>query len=175
MSRVGKVPIVLPHEVSCEINERTCKVQGPKGNLVFSIPSGVKVVVETNTVFVSAENKGAIASYGTTRSIINNMVIGVSQGFEKEIEITGTGYKASCCPKYLYLALGKSHGICIEIPKDIEVKITKPTSVLLRSINKETLGQFAALVIRQRPTEPYKGTGVRIKNVPVFRKEIKRK
>lgn len=165
MSRIGKAPVVIPPLTTVDLNGLQVSVCGPKGNLERMFVGNVSFEIRDSQIFVTCNstNKLDLSMWGTTRSLLNNMIIGVNQGFEKELEIFGTGYKAEVSTRYLSLFLGKSHGIRVEIPGNLVVQTPKPTIVKLFSIDKESLGLFAAQIIKQRPVEPYKGKGIRYK------------
>lgn len=176
MSRVGKLPISIPSQVVVSINNPTITVSGPKGSISKHFDPIINIEHQDNSVKITPlnETKFARAMWGTARSIINNMIKGVSVGFEKELNIEGVGYKATVSDKYLNLALGKSHNIKVIIPESVKVEVIKLVTIKLFSFDKETLGQFAALVKRQNPVEPYKGKGIRIKGEFVYRKQGKK-
>ena len=176
MSRVGKLPVVLPSGVSVTLNGLSITVKGPKGELSKCFGGAISIENIDNTIVVKPlnEEKQSRAMWGTARSIINSMVKGVSIGYTEELEVNGVGYRAAVKGQYLNLSLGKSHDTKIAIPQDITIDTPKQTSIVLQSINKETLGQFIALVIKQRPPEPYKGKGIKRKGQYVERKEGKK-
>ncbi len=177
MSRVGKLPIPSPEGVKVEIAGLNIKVQGPKGVLERTFTGDIKIEQIDNTITVKplANTSSTKAMWGTTRSIINSMIIGVSSGFKEELEVNGVGYRAAVTGKYLNLTLGKSHGTKVEIPEYIKVTTPKQNIIVLESIDKEKLGQYIAIIRRQRPPEPYKGKGIRRKGEYVQRKEGKKK
>lgn len=176
MSRVGKLPISIPSNVKVEIDGLSVKVDGPKGELNKTFKGMISIVSEDNAVVVKPlnEEKETRAMWGTARSVINGMIKGVSQGFSEELEVNGVGYRASIKGSYLNLTLGKSHNTKIEIPKNIKVDAPKQNIITLESIDKEKLGQFVAVIIKQRPPEPYKGKGIKRKGQFVQRKEGKK-
>ena len=177
MSRVGKMPVLIPDTVNVEFNKLNIVVTGPKGVLSREIVDGIELLREGSVLNVtpSNESRESRAKHGMMRSMIYNMVKGVSDGFSNELEITGVGYKASLVNNYLNLNLGYSHAIKVMIPKEISVACPKPTTLILSSFDKEKLGQFTDIVKRQRSTEPYKGKGIKIKGQFVRRKEGKKK
>ena len=176
MSRIGKMPVVLPSEVECVIEGQLVSLSGKLGKLSFSFPKEVSISVEDGKIKVVpvGETKKARSMWGLSRSLVNNMVIGVSKGFEKKLEITGVGYKAATDDKFLTLYLGYSHEIKIEIPAGIKVKAEKPTSLVISSHDKQKVGEMSALIVKQRPPEPYKGKGIS-DGTPIRRKEGKKK
>ena len=171
MSRVAKNPINVPDNVELNIVESLVKVKGIKGELEFNIPSSVSIENNENVVTVkyNEDDQQSVALAGTTRSIINNMVIGVSVGFEKKLELIGVGYRAKASGKLLELTLGFSHPIKYQLPEEIEVETPSQTEVVLKSHNKQILGQAASEIRAFRPPEPYKGKGVRYSDEKVKR------
>jgi large subunit ribosomal protein L6 len=176
MSRVGKVPVSLTHGAKVEISGLNVKVHGAKGSLEKGFAGDITIEQKGETVVVKPLNDTNVAKamWGTARSIINSMVKGVTVGFSEELEVNGVGYRAAIKGKYLNLTLGKSHNTKIEIPEGIKVETPKQNIITLESINKEKLGEFIAVVKRQRPPEPYKGKGIKRKGEYVQRKEGKK-
>lgn len=176
MSRVAKNPINIPDGVTISLHESIIKVNGSKGELEFIIPNSVSVNQSDQelTVAYDETSKESIALAGTTRALVNNMVIGVSQGFEKKLELRGVGYRAKISGKSLELTLGFSHPVLYELPSEVEAEIPSQTEIILRSFNKQALGQVAAEIRSFRPPEPYKGKGVRYSDEYVKRKEAKK-
>ena len=176
MSRVAKNPINVPDNVELNIVENLVKVKGSKGELEFNIPSSVSIENNENvlTVKYDEDDQQSVALAGTTRSIVNNMVIGVSVGFEKKLELIGVGYRAKASGKLLELTLGFSHPIKYQLPEEVEVETPSQTEVVLKSHNKQILGQAASEIRAFRPPEPYKGKGVRYSDEQVKRKEAKK-
>jgi len=176
MSRVAKNPINVPDNVELNIVENLVKVKGSKGELEFNIPSSVSIENNENvlTVKYNEDDQQSVALAGTTRSIVNNMVIGVSVGFEKKLELIGVGYRAKASGKLLELTLGFSHPIKYQLPEEVEVETPSQTEVVLKSHNKQILGQAASEIRAFRPPEPYKGKGVRYSDEQVKRKEAKK-
>lgn len=176
MSRVGKLPIKIYDGVDVVINNLTVTATGPKGSLSKSFRGDISITKESNLIVVKPRNetKHARAMWGTARSIIANMIKGVSEGFSQELEIIGVGYKASINSNFLNLALGKSHNTKIEIPNGIKATALKQNLVKLESYDKELLGGFSSVVISQRPPEPYKGKGIKRKGQYIQRKEGKK-
>ena len=175
MSRVGLKPISLPEKVKVSVNGNTVQVEGPKGKLDFDLPKGISVKEEDGSVVVSraTEQREHRALHGTVRSIVSNMITGVSQGFVKELEIQGVGMRAAVKGSELDLSLGKSHPILHPIPSDLSVSVAENTKIKVEGIDKQKVGQFAAEVRSYYPPEPYKGKGVRYAGERVRRKEGK--
>lgn len=176
MSRVGKVPVSLTQGAKVEISGLNIKVHGTKGTLEKKFAGDIMIEQTGEVVVVKPLNDttAAKAMWGTARSIINSMVKGVTVGFSEELEVNGVGYRAAIKGKYLNLTLGKSHNTKIEIPEGIKVETPKQNIITLESINKEKLGEFIAVIKRQRPPEPYKGKGIKRKGEYVQRKEGKK-
>lgn len=176
MSRVGKLPVIVPEGVKVEVAGLSIKVAGPKGNLEKTFAGDISITMDNSAVVVKPlnETKHARAMWGTARSIINGMVKGVKEGFVEELEVNGVGYRASVKGQYLNLTLGKSHNTKIEIPEIVKVDTPKQTTIILNSPDKAALGRFRALLIKQRPPEPYKGKGIKVKGQYVERKEGKK-
>jgi large subunit ribosomal protein L6 len=176
MSRIGRQPIPVPDGVSVEIAPELVSVKGPKGELSERIDRDMKVAQEDGTVVVSrpSDRGEHRALHGLTRTLIFNMVAGVTEGFEKRLEIQGVGYRAQLKGKNLELALGYSHSVPIEAPENIEFEVPQPTQVIVRGISKQVVGETAARIRKQRPPEPYKGKGIRYEGEYVARKVGKR-
>ena len=176
MSRVAKNPITIPDSVNLTTDNNVVSVKGSKGELDFNMPSSVSIEVNENVISIKYDDtdQKSIALAGTTRSIINNMIIGVTEGFEKKLELIGVGYRAKALGKLLELTLGFSHPIKYQLPEEVEVETPSQTEVILRSHNKQVLGQAAAEIRSFRPPEPYKGKGVRYSDEQVKRKEAKK-
>ncbi len=176
MSRIGKLPILIPAGVIVDINSLLVSVSGLKGKLVKSFVGNVKILKEDNKILVKplGGDKHSKAMWGTVRSIINNMVKGVNEGFTQELEIKGVGYAAALKGNFLNLSLGKSHNTKIEVPEHVKVDVLKQNNISLFSANKEALGQFVALIIKQRPAEHYKEKGIKRKGQYVQLKESKK-
>jgi len=178
MSRIGKKPVPIPSGVEVKIDGDTIVVKGPKGQLETSFLGDlVEVVVEDNEVRVRPRNNGkpARSAWGLTRSLINNMVTGVTEGFQKKLKIVGVGYRAQLQGRNLKLNLGFSHDVIYEVPQDIDVQVPQPTEIIVSGIDKQKVGQVAAEIRAWRPPEPYKGKGVRYEDEYIFRKEGKKK
>jgi large subunit ribosomal protein L6 len=177
MSRVGKLPISIPAGVEVKLDQLNVTVVGPNGTLCKSFKGKIDISLDSAKGFVVSaldDSKQANAMRGTVRSIINNMVTGITVGFSVELEIDGVGYRALLKDQYLNLSLGKSHNTKIVVPKDIEIVALKPNLLLIKSCNKERLGEFVASLIKQRSPEPYKGKGIKVKGSYVQRKEGKK-
>lgn len=177
MSRVGKQPVLIPSGIEANIVNNEILIKGDKGELKKEFSSLVKVTKEDGKILVVPKNesKDAKAAWGLIRTIINNMVVGVKEGFNKTLEINGVGYRASISENILTLQLGFSHDIKLAIPSDIEVKCVKPTELIVSGIDKQKVGQFAAEIRRLRKPEPYKGKGVKYQEETIRRKEGKKK
>ena len=177
MSRVAKKPIQLPAGVEIAMTDAEISVKGGKGELSMAINSDVEVVREGDILTVSPKNSSSFAKAmsGTTRALVNNMVTGVSDGFEKKIELFGVGFRAQVQGRSIHLTLGFSHPVVYDLPKGVSAETPSQTELLLKSSDKQKLGQAAAEIRAFRPPEPYKGKGVRIENEHIRRKEAKKK
>ncbi len=175
MSRIGKKPIVIPPQVKVAVNGRRIHVEGPKGKLDLDLPRLVEAAVQGGEMSVKSLNEGreGKALHGLARSLLNNMILGVSQGFQKKLEIQGVGFKAIVQGKNLNLSLGFSHPILFPIPSDIKVTVTENTQIQIDGADKQKVGEVAASIRRFYPPEPYKGKGVRYAGEKVRRKEGK--
>jgi len=176
MSRIGRKPIPVPEAVTVEVAPGRVAVKGPKGQLDQVLSSEMKVEQSDGVLTVERPtNRGEHrALHGLTRSLIANMVEGVTDGFEKRLEIQGVGYRAQLKGKDLELALGYSHPVSIEAPDGIEFEVPQPTEIIVRGIDKQLVGQVAADIRKRRPPEPYKGKGIRYRGEHVARKVGKR-
>jgi large subunit ribosomal protein L6 len=176
MSRIGRKPVVVPDAVSVEIAPGNIAVKGPKGELRQTLAAEMKVEQEDGAVTVTrpTDRGEHRALHGLTRSLIANMVEGVTEGFEKRLEIQGVGYRAALKGKKLELALGYSHPVAIDAPEGIDFEVPQPTEVIVKGIDKQLVGQVAADIRKRRPPEPYKGKGIRYKDEQVLRKVGKR-
>lgn len=172
MSRIGKIPIAVPKGVDVKIDAREISVKGPKGQLRMTAPDRVTVERKDGNVIVTrhGDDKQAKAYHGMTQRLVRNMVIGVTDGFKKELEIQGVGYRAAAEGNKLTLQLGYSHPVVFELPAGIKVETPKPTSVIVTGYDKQQVGQIAAEIRKFRPPEPYKGKGVRYAGEHVRRK-----
>jgi len=177
MSRVGKLPISIPPEVKVTLSNGTIQVAGPKGRLERQLPRGVHPLIEENRIVVQRpdDSRQAKSIQGLTRTLLSNMVIGVSQGFEKKLEIVGVGYRAERQDKGLSLTLGYSHPILYSLPPGIDVIVEKQVGLTVRGIDKELVGAVAAKIRSFKPPEPYKGKGIRYVGERVRRKVGKTK
>jgi large subunit ribosomal protein L6 len=177
MSRIGKKAVPIPSGVTANVEGQTVKVKGPKGQLQVVLPEDVIVKMDQGEVTVDPRNetKRARSMWGTSRTLVNNLVTGVTKGYEKKLEITGVGYRAALQGKNLQIALGYSHDVIFAIPEGIAITTPKPTEILITGIDKQKVGQVAAEIRGFRPPEPYKGKGVKYANEYIFRKEGKKK
>ena len=176
MSRIGRKPISVPEAVTVEVAPGRVAVKGPKGELEQALSAEMKVEQTDGVLTVDRPtNRGEHrALHGLTRSLIANMVEGVTDGFEKRLEIQGVGYRAQLKGKNLEMALGYSHPVSIEAPEGIEFEVPQPTEIIVRGIDKQLVGQVAADIRKRRPPEPYKGKGIRYRGEHVVRKVGKR-
>ena len=172
MSRIGKAPITVPSGVDVSVSGRTITVKGPKGTLSREIPGEITVRQEESTLFVERPNdeRDNRAKHGLVRSLVNNMVVGVTDGFAKELEIVGVGYRAEAQGQNLRLALGFSHPVMVDAPEGISFEVPVQTRVIVKGIDKELVGQVAANIRSIRKPEPYKGKGVRYLDERIIRK-----
>ena len=163
MSRIGKLPVPIPKGVKIEWKDDLFTVEGPKGRLARGLPPDVVVELKNDTVDVQRKGEGrrARAMHGLARTLINNMVAGVTSGFQKGLEIVGVGYRVEQKGKYLLFSLGYSHPILFELPEGITAAVTQNTRITLSGVDKEVVGQTAATIRGFRPPEPYKGKGIR--------------
>jgi len=177
MSRIGKKAVPIPSGVTANVEGQTVKVKGPKGALQVVLPDEVTVKMEGGGVKVDPRNetKRARSMWGTSRTLVNNLVTGVTKGYEKKLEITGVGYRAALQGKNLQIALGYSHDVIYPVPEGIAIATPKPTEILVSGIDKQKVGQVAAEIRAFRPPEPYKGKGVKYADEYIFRKEGKKK
>ena len=177
MSRVGKNPITVPDGVDVKVNGAIITAKGKLGELEYRVTEDVRIEAEKGSIVVAAANDGkrARSMWGTTRSRIQNMVQGVSEGFRRDLEITGVGYRAAVQGQTLNLQLGYSHDINYPIPAGLKVVCERPTAISITGADKQLVGQFAAEVRALRGPEPYKGKGVRYADEQIIRKEGKKK
>ena len=177
MSRVGQSPIKFPNNVKILKNNNILTASGPRGELEVKISDKISIEIGEDSIKLlnKDESKKGKANWGTSRALINNMVIGVSEGFSKKMEIVGVGYRGSLNGKILTLNLGLSHTVEMTIPEGIEVKMDGNTKFLISGADKQKVGQFASIVRSKRPPEPFKGKGLRYENEYVIRKEGKKK
>jgi large subunit ribosomal protein L6 len=174
MSRIGNQPITIPGGVSFDLKGRDVAVKGPKGDLALTLRPEIDVTVDDGTVNVQTNGHGsarhARAFHGLTRALLSNMVVGVSQGFSKHLEIIGVGWNAKVQGKQLVLNIGFCHPVEFEVPAGLTVECTSPTNITVTGADKQAVGQLCARVRKVRPPEPYKGKGIRYKGEVVRRK-----
>ncbi|SHJ79307.1 LSU ribosomal protein L6P [Shimia gijangensis] len=177
MSRIGKKPVELPSGVSAAVSGQTIEIKGPKDTQSFTATDDVTLTVEDNIVTVTprGSSKRARQQWGMSRTVIGNMVTGVSAGFKKELEINGVGYRAQMQGTTLKLSLGLSHEVNFEVPAGITVTAPKPTVIIVEGTDNQLVGQVAANIREWRKPEPYKGKGIKYKDEYIFRKEGKKK
>ncbi|MFT5220637.1 MAG: large subunit ribosomal protein L6 [Gammaproteobacteria bacterium] len=177
MSRIAKKPIDIPGGVEFSVNGREVSAKGPKGNLSVVLHDLVQLTHEDNLVTLSPANdhKSSMALTGTMRSVINNIIIGVSDGFEKKMLLVGVGYRAQAQGKQLSLSLGLSHPVNYPVPEGIEIETPIATEIVVRGCDKQKVGQVCAEIRAYRPPEPYKGKGIKYADEQVVRKEAKKK
>jgi len=177
MSRIGKKSVELASGVSASVSGQTIEVKGPKGTRSFKATDDVTITVDGQSVSVTprGKSKRARQQWGMTRTMVANLATGVSEGFKKELEINGVGYRASMQGKTLKLALGYSHDVNFEVPEGITVTAAKPTEITVEGIDQQLVGQVAANIRAWRKPEPYKGKGIKYKDEYIFRKEGKKK
>jgi large subunit ribosomal protein L6 len=174
MSRVAKKPIALPKGVELNIQSENVSVKGPKGTLSIAKPAGIEVKIEDGNAQLSANDDSLIPLTGTLRAIIANMVHGVSQGFERKLDLVGVGYRASMQGNDLNLSLGFSHPVVFPSPEGITIVTPTQTEILVSGADKQRVGEVAAKIRAFRPPEPYKGKGVKYSNETIIRKEAKK-
>jgi large subunit ribosomal protein L6 len=177
MSRIGKKAVPIPSGVTASVEGQTVKMKGPKGALQYIVPDDIIVKMENGAIKVDPrqETHRARAMWGTSRTLVSNLVTGVTKGFETKLEITGVGYRAAVQGKNLQLALGYSHDVNYPIPEGIAIATPKPTEIVVSGIDKQRVGQVAAEIRAFRSPEPYKGKGVKYAGEFIFRKEGKKK
>jgi large subunit ribosomal protein L6 len=177
MSRIGKKPVTVPKGVTANVEGQKVTAKGPKGQLAVALSDNVEVSMGDGGISVQPRGatKEARAQWGMSRTLVQNILTGVTDGFEKRLEINGVGYRAQVQGKVLNLALGYSHEVNYPIPEGIDVKTPKPTEIVISGIDRQRVGQVAAEIRRWRPPEPYKGKGVKYASEYVFRKEGKKK
>jgi large subunit ribosomal protein L6 len=177
MSRVGKKPVAIPSGVTASVEGGIVKVKGPKGALQLALHGDVEAKMEKGGVKIDprSDSKRARAMWGTYRTLVANLVTGVTNGFERRLEITGVGYRAAVQGKNLQIALGYSHDIVYPIPDGIAIVTPRPTEVVITGIDKQKVGQVAAEIRDFRKPEPYKGKGIKYAGEYIFRKEGKKK
>ena len=177
MSRIGKKPVAIPSGVTANIENGTLSVKGPKGTLSLGLSDLIDYKVEGSEISVTPANdtKQARSFWGMQRTLVSNLVEGVTEGFTKVLEISGVGYRAQAQGRKLKLQLGYSHDVDLDVPQGVEVKTPDQTTVEISGIDKQAVGQFAAEIRRWRKPEPYKGKGIKYRGEYVFRKEGKKK
>ncbi|WGH79141.1 50S ribosomal protein L6 [Jannaschia ovalis] len=177
MSRIGKKPVDLPSGVEASVSGQTISVKGPKGTRTFTATDDVTLSVADNTVSVTprGKSKRARQQWGMSRTMVQNLVTGVTTGFKKELEISGVGYRAQMQGNTLKLALGYSHDVNFEVPAGVTVTAPKQTEVVIEGSDEQLVGQVAANIREWRAPEPYKGKGIKYKDEYIFRKEGKKK
>ena len=177
MSRIGKKPVELPSGVSASVSGQTVEVKGPKGTRSFTATDDVDIKVEDNAVTVTprSPSKRARQQWGMSRTMVANLVQGVTDGFKKEMEINGVGYRAQMQGNTLKLSLGYSHEVNFEVPKGVSITTPKQTEIVVEGMDPQQVGQVAANIREWREPEPYKGKGIRYKDEYIFRKEGKKK
>jgi large subunit ribosomal protein L6 len=177
MSRIGKKPVSVPAGVTANLNGQTVEVKGPKGTLTFTATDDVTITIADGNVSVAPRgtSKRARQQWGMSRSMIENLVTGVTQGFKKELEISGVGYRAAIQGNVLKLSLGYSHEVNFDVPKGVTVTTPKQTEIVVEGIDAQLVGQVAANIREWRGPEPYKGKGIKYKGEFIFRKEGKKK
>lgn len=176
MSRIANKPVTVPKGVEATINGNDIRIKGSKGEMSFSVHSQVKVEKEQDIIKVSVLNKSKFANAlsGTTRALLQNMLTGVSVGYQKKLDIVGVGYRAQAQGKKLNLTLGFSHPVEFEIPEGITIETPSQTEILIKGVDKQKVGQVAANIRAYRPPEPYKGKGVKYSDERIVRKEAKK-
>jgi len=177
MSRIGKKPVAIPGGVTATVNGQEVMVKGPKGELKHVLVDSVMAKLDKGELEVTPreDTKEARAMWGMSRTLIANLVAGVTEGFTKKLEITGVGYRAALQGANLQLQLGYSHDIAYPIPQGIQIQVPKPTEIIITGIDKQKVGQVAAEIRRYRPPEPYKGKGIKYAGEFILRKEGKKK
>lgn len=177
MSRIGKKPVVVPSGVEVKIDGQTVKAKGSKGELSVTLVDDVTVEITDDGVVVSpvGESKRARSMWGMSRTLVQNIFVGVSEGYKKELEINGVGYRAAMKGNSLSLQLGLSHDVNYDLPEGIKVECPSQTEIVVSGIEKQVVGQVAAEIRSYRPPEPYKGKGIKYKDEYIFRKEGKKK
>ena len=177
MSRIGKKPVPVPQGVTANIEGQTVSVKGPKGELQASLVPIVSVALEDGSIVVKprSKSKASRSAWGMSRTLVANLITGVTDGFTKTLEINGVGYRAAVQGKGLKLNLGYSHDVVYDIPEGISIVTPKPTEIVVSGIDKQQVGQVAAEIREWRKPEPYKGKGIKYAGEYIFRKEGKKK
>ena len=177
MSRIGKKTVAVPSGITANVEGQTVKVKGPKGALSFVVPDDVAVKLDGGQIKVDPRNetKRARSQWGTSRTLIANLIAGVTKGFEQRLEINGVGYRAAVQGKILNITLGYSHDINYPIPEGITIATPRPVEIIISGADRQKVGQVAAEIREYRPPEPYKGKGIKYSDERIFRKEGKKK
>jgi large subunit ribosomal protein L6 len=177
MSRIGKRPVAVPSGITANVEGQTVKIKGPKGALQVVLHDDVAVKLEDGQIKVDprSDTKRARAQWGTSRTLIANLIAGVSKGFEQRLEINGVGYRAAVQGKNLQIALGYSHDVIYPIPEGIAIATPRPVEIVISGSDRQKVGQVAAEIRDYRPPEPYKGKGIKYAGERIFRKEGKKK
>jgi large subunit ribosomal protein L6 len=177
MSRIGKQPIPIPKGVTVSVDGQAVKVKGPKGELDVTLVDDVSVEMDAESIVVAPreDTQRGRSMWGMSRTLVNNLVVGVSEGFKRDLEINGVGYRAAVQGRTLQLQLGYSHDIAFPIPEGIDIKCERPTAISISGIDKQKVGHVAAKIRGLRPPEPYKGKGVKYADETISRKEGKKK
>ena len=175
MSRLGKIPVDVPKEVKVSLDKGSVRLEGPKGNIALSIPGGISLENKEGKIYVNRANnsKQSKTNHGTTRAHLKNMVIGVTQGHKRNLQIQGVGFRVQQKGQELEFSLGFSHPIKYHVPAEVKVKAGKPTEIELESVDKAMVGEVAAKIRNFKPPEPYKGKGIRYEGEVVRRKQGK--
>jgi len=177
MSRIGKKAVAIPSGVTASVEGQTVKMKGPKGALELVLPGEVMAKLDKGSLKVDPRNetKRARSMWGTSRTLVSNLVTGVTKGFERKLEITGVGYRAAVQGKNLQIALGYSHDVVYPIPEGITIATPRPVEIVISGSDRQKVGQVAAEIRDYRPPEPYKGKGIKYAGERIFRKEGKKK
>jgi large subunit ribosomal protein L6 len=177
MSRIGRKPVAVPSGITANVEGQTVKIKGPKGALQVVLHDDVSVKLDGGQIKVDprSESKRARSQWGTSRTLIANLIAGVTKGFEQRLEINGVGYRASVQGKNLQIALGYSHDIVYPIPEGITIATPRPVEIVISGMDRQKVGQVAAEIRDYRPPEPYKGKGIKYAGERIFRKEGKKK
>ncbi len=174
MSRIANMPVALPKGVECQVRSEAITVKGPKGTLQLAIPAGVDVNAKDNEILFSATRQDDVKMAGTARSLLANMVEGVTEGYTRKLELVGVGYRAAMQGKDINLTLGFSHPVVFKAPEGITLEVPVQTEILIKGTDKQQVGQVAAKIRAFRPPEPYKGKGVRYAGEKITLKEAKK-
>jgi large subunit ribosomal protein L6 len=177
MSRIGKKPVALPKGVTAEVSGQTVQVKGPKGTRSFTATDDITIVLENGTIKVTprGDSKRARQQWGMSRTMVANLVTGVTDGFRRELELVGVGYRAQMQGRAVQLSLGYSHPVVFEAPEGVTLSVPKNTEIVVEGIDQQVVGETAAKLREWRRPEPYKGKGIRYKGEYIFRKEGKKK